>query len=300
MEIIYEQGRENLAKVYVARLRNSNDYNIEFVESLQPPLPLEKKWVIIVSTSFGCPVHCLMCDASLEYKGRLTTEEILKQIDYLVSRRFPTRKVPVEKFKIQFARMGEPAFNPNVLDALEKLSNLYDAPGLLACISTLAPQGRENFFFRLLELKDSYYSEGKFQLQFSVHTTEEELRDKLMPIRKWTLEQISQYGEKFFKPGDRKITLNFAVIKGYPVVPKTLRKYFNPEKFVIKLTPLNPTRKVRERNLNSFIDPYKPENSSELIKSLQKEGFEVILSIGEIEENEIGSNCGYFLNLAKC
>ncbi|GAH16437.1 unnamed protein product, partial [marine sediment metagenome] len=68
IEILGEYGREDLAKVYVASMRGNKEYLVEFVESVQPPIPREKKWVLIVSTLFGCPVGCRMCDAGGEYK----------------------------------------------------------------------------------------------------------------------------------------------------------------------------------------------------------------------------------------
>ncbi|MEW6070761.1 MAG: radical SAM protein, partial [Candidatus Thermoplasmatota archaeon] len=261
-----------------------------------PPIPRDKKWVIIVSTSFGCPVKCLMCDASIIYKGNLKTQEMIEQIDYLVTKYFPDRKVPIPKFKIQFARMGEPAFNNNVLEVLGSLPELYKAPGLMPAISTLAPKGRDKFFNELIKIKDRYYSNGRFQLQFSIHTTNTDSRDRLMPVKKWNFKDIADYGEKFFNSNDRKITLNFACTQDYEVEPEVIREYFNPEFFTIKLTPLNPTVKAYENKLVSFINPYQPESASQLINEFKAQGFEVVLSIGEVEENKIGSNCGLYLN----
>ncbi len=296
MKIVGEYGKEDLAKVYVATMRNDKKSLVEFAESLQPPLPFEKKWVIIVSTLFGCPVKCKMCDAGRTFYGRLTSKEILQQIDYLVGRHFSDHTIPVEKFKVQFARMGEPAFNPDVLDVLEKLPEVYDASGLIPCISTIAPAGTEKFFESLIQIKKRFYRNGHFQLQFSIHTTDNEKRDKLIPVKKWSLEEIAKYGERFFEPGGRKITLNFATVRGYEIEPKIIGKYFDPEKFLIKLTPLNPTNNVKKNGLVSFIDPCKPETASELVDSFRSHGFDTILSIGENEENKIGSNCGQFIS----
>ena len=106
MEVLEEYGKENLAKVYIASMRGSNDNLVEFIESVQPPIPREKKWVLIVSTLFGCPVGCRMCDAGGEYNGKLTADEILAEIDFMVRRRFPDGIISISKFKIQFARMG--------------------------------------------------------------------------------------------------------------------------------------------------------------------------------------------------
>ena len=88
IEVIEEFGKEDLAKVYVASIRNSKKHLVEFVESVQPPIPREKKWVLIVSTLFGCPVGCKMCDAGGDYKGKLTADEILAEIDYMVRKRY--------------------------------------------------------------------------------------------------------------------------------------------------------------------------------------------------------------------
>ena len=86
----------------------------------------------------------------------------MRQIDYMVDEWFPGRHIPSEKFKIQFARMGEPAFNMAVLYALEALPMRYDAPGLMPSISTIAPQSCDAFFDGLIDVKNRLYSEGRF------------------------------------------------------------------------------------------------------------------------------------------
>ena len=148
MEIVSEHGTEELARVYVGSSYGDPDHQVEFVESVQPPHPREEKWVLIVSSLYGCPVGCLICDAGGGYKGRMSKDAILEQIDYMVTRRYPDRRLPQKKFKIQFARMGEPAFNTAVLDVLEALPMRYDAPGLRPAGSTVAPNGTDAFFTR--------------------------------------------------------------------------------------------------------------------------------------------------------
>ena len=102
----------------------------------------------------------------------------------------PDRKVPVRKFKIQFARMGEPAYNRHVLEVLEELPGRFDAPGLWPTVSTIAPRGSESFFDGLLDIKEELYRE-RFQMQFSIHTTDVRLRDWLIPVPKWDLARIA-------------------------------------------------------------------------------------------------------------
>jgi len=290
MKVVSQTGREDIALVFIAEI--SGGRKVECVESLQPPLPREKKWVLIVSTLFGCPVRCRFCDAGGFYEGALSRDEIFEQIDYLIDRRYPERKVPAEKFKIQFARMGEPSLNDNVLAVLEELPRRYEAPGLIISLSTIAPVGRENFFRELLMVKRRL-PPGRFQFQVSLHTTDQALWDWLVPTPKWDYARIAEYGKAFFQNGDRKIVLNFALAEGMPVDPVRLLKYFHPDLFFIKITPLNPTYTARLNRISSHIIPEKQDY--EIIESLKKAGYEVLLSVGEWEENKIGSNCGQYL-----
>jgi len=309
VKVIAEYGDEELAKVYVARMREEEKEEegsrrrlVEFVESVQPPIPRERKWVLIVSSMFGCPINCKMCDAGGNYGGVLTKEEIASQIDFLVKRRFPEGDVPIPNFKIQFARMGEPSLNPAVLDAMESLPETYDAPGLHVSLSTIAPDSRRarDFFERLIDVKNRHYPNGKFQLQFSIHTTDAAKRDELIPTRKWSFDDIASYARRFSSPddGDKKVTLNFAPAAGYPIDAGVIRSHFDPDIFVIKLTPLNPTVSSHEASLRSAIDPHEEESSAQFVDRFEREGYQVILSIGELEENRIGSNCGQFIQRA--
>jgi 23S rRNA (adenine2503-C2)-methyltransferase len=293
MKVLASAGREDIAMVYVAELEQGK--YIEFVEALQPPKPREEKWVLMISTLYGCPVGCAMCDAGGYYHGKVSKEDLVAQVDHMVERHYPNRVIPCQQFKIQFARMGEPAFNPAVLDVLEELPQRYKAPGFMPSISTIAPHRTEAFFARLLEIKNGLYPDGNFQFQYSIHTTDEARRDEIIPVKKWSFAQMAAYGERFYRPGDRKITLNFAMAEGQPVNPQVLLHHFDPAKFLIKITPLNPTYQAAEHGLISYIDPHQQEREYDVVAALQDAGYQVIIAIGEVEENYIGSNCGQYV-----
>ncbi len=289
MKVLAKAGKEDIAMVYVAKTNLGKLF--EFVESVQPPLPRIEKWVVIVSTLYGCPVGCSFCDAGTNFQGKISKEDMLAQIDYLVNKRYPNKKIPVKKFKVQFARMGEPSFNDDVLEVIDSLSKFYNAPGLIPCISTVAPKGMDNFFEKLMKIKKREYA-SKFQLQFSVHTTDERLRDRIIPVKKWDFSKIASYGERFYDENGRKITLNFALADEMPLDSDVLLKYFNPDMFLIKITPVNPTYTATKNHLFSGEIPKK---SNELLNLLRLKGYDVILSIGNSEENKIGSNCGQYV-----
>ncbi len=181
------------------------------------------------------------------------------QIDHMVAEWFPGGIVTASKFKIQFARMGEPALNLAVLDVLEALPRRYGNPNLMPSISTIAPLGTDEFFERLVEVKDRLYPGGRFQFQYSIHTTDTALRDRLIPVRKWDFARMAEYGERFHKPGDRKITLNFALAENSPIQVDVLLRHFDPARYLVKLTPVNPTSRAAQNHLDSHIDPTRPE-----------------------------------------
>ena len=293
MEIISKLGKKNLAFVYLAK--TAQDKYIEFVESIQPPIPKEDKWVLIISTLYGCPIGCSICDAGGWYKGKVSKKDIMSQIEYLILQNYPDGIVKSKKFKIQFARMGEPALNAAVLDVLKELPKKFNAPGLMPSISSIAPIGTDDFFEELILIKNKMYNNGNFQLQFSIHSTNHKERNILIPVKKWSLKKISSYGERFFKKDDRKITLNFALSDKYPIDPKIIKDNFNPDIFLIKLTPINPTITAKQNNIENGLFDYQSINKLKAVKTLKKMGFDVIISIGELEENKIGSNCGQYI-----
>jgi 23S rRNA (adenine2503-C2)-methyltransferase len=292
MKIVASAGHPDIAMVYVMDFDGNL---IECVESVQPPKPREEKWVLMISILFGCPIACQMCDAGGFYRGKLTESEMYAQIDYLIKQRYPDGFVPSEQFKIQFARMGEPALNPAVLDLLESLPGKINAPGLMPSFSTIAPHGTDGFFERLTEIKNRLYPAGNFQFQFSIHTTDQNLRNKLIPVKKWDFQKMAAFGDRFYQPGDRKITLNFALAEQSPIQPDKLLDYFDPDRYLIKITPLNPTYQAESTGLKSYIDTAREKDNYPIFDELREAGYRVILSIGELEENRIGSNCGQYV-----
>ena len=289
MRVIKEMGNDNLAKVYIAE--NNEGKRIEFVESINPGTPVSEKWILIISTLYGCPTRCIFCDAGGFYKGKLSYEDLLFQIEYPVTKRFPDKFVNVKKFKIQFARMGEPSYNMEVLRLIDNFKRHFNAPGFMPSISSIAPFGRDEFFNELIRIKNKHY-QGQFQMQFSIHTTNEEQVKKFIPFPRWPYSKMAEFGDRFFEKGDRKIALNFALSSESELDSEKLIPYFNPLKFMIKITPMNPTFRRNQHNLDSFEFDGRERD---IVRSLHAHGYDVVVSVNDFEENSIGSNCGQFI-----
>jgi 23S rRNA (adenine2503-C2)-methyltransferase len=291
MEVLAKKGTEQNAIIYLARMRASQKHLVEFVDSVEPGVPREKKWCINVSTQFGCPVNCKFCDAGGNYLGNLTKSEILSQVKYVMEARNYMR---TEKLKIHYARMGEPLLNSAVLASLVELPVICKPNTPMACIATTAPVAGFSNLVKIAEIKDSLFPDGFFQLQFSVNSTDEQVRNELMPVKKLTLKELADFGERYWKQSDRKIVLNFALAKNVPVDPDIIGHIFNPDKFVVKITPVNPTENAMKNGIDSMLS-YEKEQKIPLVSALRNYGFEVIVSIGAQEEIEIGSNCGQYV-----
>jgi 23S rRNA (adenine2503-C2)-methyltransferase len=292
VQIVAQHGDGELATLYVAQLTDGS--RIEFVESVQPPVPRHEKWVHVISTLKGCPFDCTICDAGGNYAGKLSSAEIVDQVDYLVRTLYPDGVPLTRRLKVQFARMGDPALNAGVLDALVTLEGRYS--GLLfPSISTIAPATGSVMLEDLLDLKNRLFG-PRFQMQFSLHTTDEVRRRELVPARTWSFAEMGDYGRRFHRPGERKVTLNFATPVGFPLDATVLLENFSPDHFVVKLTPVNPTSKVIARGLTGRIDPEQADECKKLVQRFEAAGYGTILSIGELEENQIGSNCGMFVS----
>lgn len=288
MNILQVTGKPELALVHVASLRGDPKSLVEFVDACDPALGgRDRKWVIVISSQLGCQVNCLMCDAGGGFKGNLSADEMLEQIKAVIAGNGLDPKV-CAKLKIQFARMGEPALNPQVMTALREISWLY--PNAIPCIATIGPRDCGRWFNQLLIVRDLFRD---FQLQFSVNSTDEALRDVIMPYPKMSLNELSEYGKSFYRPGQRKVVLNFALQPQWPLDSLILGRIFDPQYFAVKLTPVNPTITGKENRLE--FGRQREEillQMEDKARAIEDRGFLVIRSVGNLEENEIGSNCG--------
>ena len=92
-------------------------------------------------------------------------------------------------------------------------------------------------------------------------------------------------------PVGRKITLNFAVA-GYTVDPEVLLRWFPPEWYIIKLTPMHKTVTAMEKGIRTEGEYTEPEPYMELEDKLKKVGYEVLVFIASRDEDEGRITCG--------
>jgi len=290
-EIVARTGNPEVAEIFVARDPARKDRLFEFVDGLDHRHPRSEKWIVNVSTQYGCPIECLFCDAGGGYRGNIPADRIIAQVVSVLDRHDPSLRRSCAKLKVHLSRMGEPALNPGVPDALAMLPAAVPNPNLWACVATTLPDGSDEWFARVVEVKDRLFR-GRFQLQFSLNSTDDSWRRRLMPFPHAPLYGVAGRGLTFWRPGDRKVVLNFALAAGVPVDSAIVGALFDPRVFMVKLTPLNPTARGRATGLETALRPASPEGVTRLVRGLRARDFDVVVSVGDTREDEIGSNCG--------
>jgi 23S rRNA (adenine2503-C2)-methyltransferase len=161
-----------------------------------------ERTVVCCSTMSGCPIGCRFCGAGDYFVRSLTSDEIVAQPNHLFEDMGIDTK-DVQRLQIMFMSMGEPLLNLKAL--IPAMHTLYEQhPRAALLISTSAPDVDYNPLFEAAEQIPT------IGLQFSVHESTDENRDKLIPFKKkLTLAQIAERGVEFFERTGRQPFYNY-------------------------------------------------------------------------------------------
>lgn len=186
----------------------------------------EERTVICCSTQSGCPVGCRFCGAGDYFVRSLKADEIVYQVDHcLNSQGIDASKI--KNFQIMVMSMGEPLLNFKELEkAFEILYAKYPKAKLL--ISTIGPKIN---YEPVMLMSERIPTVG---LQFSVHESTDESRNKLIPFEnKLTLKEISEVGEVFLARTGRKPFFNYCAHEHNSGLDDARRiaDLFNPDVF---------------------------------------------------------------------
>lgn len=158
--------------------------------------------VICCSTMSGCPVGCRFCGAGDHFVRSFSAEEIVAQVGRCIK---DTGVDPANmgRLQIMFMSMGEPLLNPKgIQGALRELYAQYPNAALL--ISTIGPDIDYGW---VLDISAEIPTVG---LQFSIHETTDEQRNKLIPFaRKLDLDGIAIAGMQWHACTGRKPFFNY-------------------------------------------------------------------------------------------
>lgn len=255
-------------------------------------LPLEEKWVITISPQYGCSMGCKFCDVPKVGPGKNATEkDMINQV--LTGIKLHPEVEYTKRLNIHFARMGEPTWNPYVLDATKWLKTHIDSEyHIHPVVSTMMPKNNiwlKTFIHTWMRMKNRLLK-GEAGLQLSINSTNEAERAEMFNNNAHTLEDIAKIMEGII-PNGRKITLNFA-IANYEINPNVLLKYFDPDYYICKLTPMHKTHEALAHGIKTEGDytTYYPYKKYE--EALKSAGYDVLVFIASVEEDLGRITCG--------
>lgn len=241
----------------------------------------QTRTVICCSTMSGCPVGCRFCGAGDYFVKSLSGEEIVEQVDRCIA---DTGVDPasMSRLQIMFMSMGEPLLNKaGLVNALRTLYAKYPNAALL--ISTIGPDINYDW------VHDISVEIPTIGLQFSIHESEDERRNKLIPFKaKLDIGQISFVGEMWKHRTGRKPFFNYCAGDNNSTVADAdrLKWEFNPSVWNATVSV------ICERNEGL---PAKNQHQMDLAANfaskLVERGFDVRV-FDPAGQDDIGGGCG--------
>ena len=297
MEYLYvgDYGKENNIKAdFLGLTKEINGVEHHDVD-------LDYKMVVTISTQKGCPMNCMFCDCpKVGFHGNLTRDEMAEEIVRAIK---ASGRKHTKRFNLHLARMGEPMFNyENVEALLTVLPYLIEGTGLRAdvihpVLTTMLPKSiaRKKLYDMLWDYCSyikNYNYKGEAGLQFSINSTDDAQRDTLFRGKSHSLVDIALIAAALPMPKGRKYTLNFPVTAQTILDPKRLSELFDKKKFVVKITPIHDTNEARANGIETSEGYYTYDVYKQFEQPLLEEGWDVIVFVPSKEEDEDRITCG--------
>ena len=232
-EVVFDQCAGDGTRKWLLRLADGNCIETVYI-------PEENRATLCVSSQVGCILNCAFCSTARQgFNRNLSCGEIISQVWLAASLlgQFEP-EAPRRISNIVLMGMGEPLLNlDNVLPALELMLD-DNAFGLSKRRVTLSTAG-------VVPALDQLRQRSPVSLAVSLHATDDELRDRLVPLnRKYPLRELLAACRRYTDDKPRaRITFEYVMLDGVNDSPAHARQLIRllqgiPSK--INLIPFNP------------------------------------------------------------
>lgn len=253
------------------------------IESVGIPSEDGKRLTVCVSTQAGCPMACAFCATGQQGLTRnLTAGEIVEQV-LLVQEDFKERVS-----NVVCMGQGEPFLNyDNVIKAL-KILNDPTVIGIGARSITVSTCG-------VIEgIKKFTQEPEQFNLAVSLHATDQDLRDGLMPkVQRDNLQKLHNVLMEYIEQTNRRVTLEYLMIKDINDSLEDLVSLSHFTKGMLAYVNLIPINAVPE----AAFQPSPQKTILEWEAYLKKHGTETIMR--NSRGQDIDGACGQLKNTRK-
>ncbi|MBN9320293.1 MAG: 23S rRNA (adenine(2503)-C(2))-methyltransferase [Caulobacterales bacterium 68-7] len=238
-----------LARPEIVERQVSKDGTRKYLLRTAPGIEIESVYIpdvgrsgaLCVSSQVGCTLNCTFCHTGTQPLVRnLTAAEIVAQVQVCRDDlgEWPSDRPDRLLSNIVFMGMGEPLYNLGaVSDAIDIISD-GEGIGLSRRRITVSTSG-------VVPELENLGNKTQAMLAISLHATNDELRDKLVPLnKKYPIEQLMA-GIRAY-PGlsnARRVTFEYVMLKGVNDSPAEARALVQLLKGIpakINLIPFNP------------------------------------------------------------
>ena len=202
-EIVRQQLSSDGTRKWLMRVGNGNSIETVFI-------PDGERGTLCVSSQVGCPLDCAFCATARQgFSRNLTTAEIIGQVWQAARALGQTPKVGRHITNVVMMGMGEPLLNfDNVVPAMRLMldDNAYNLARKRVTLSTAG----------IVPGIDKLAAHCPVSLAVSLHATNDELRDQLVPInRSYPLVELMAACKRYVVSNPHaEITFEYVMLKG--------------------------------------------------------------------------------------
>ena len=280
--------------VSIHKMEQSNDNTIKYSLKLYDNklvegvlIPSRKRLTACVSSQAGCSLACTFCaTGTLKLERNLNYAEIYDQV-YILN----------EEAKLKFGKplsnivymgMGEPLLNYDNLIKSTKLISSDDGLAMSPRRITVSTAGISKMIKKLAD------DNIKFNLALSLHTADNNKRNKIMPINESIdLDKLEESVKYFFEKTGTRITYEYILFDG---VNDSIEDADLLAKFCKKI-PCK-VNLIEYNDVDGF--PFKKSSSNKTNKFIEfLENKNIIVNLRRSKGKDINAACGQLVNKLK-
>jgi 23S rRNA (adenine2503-C2)-methyltransferase len=240
-----------------------------------------KRLTLCISTQVGCALDCKFCATGIMgYKRNLNASEIVDQL--LQVQKQSQKRIT----NLVYMGMGEPLMNyDNVLKSVDIVTNERSI-AISAKHITISTVGLAD---KIIQLADD---RKKVKLAISLHSTDNALRTRLMPINtKFNLESLMAAVQYYYKKTKRRPTYEYILFDDLNDTDEDIKRFTRLARMVPCKTNIIPFHPIEFTKPTGFAARLRPSRHTEkFIEKLRRANLTVMVrsSAGE----DIDAACG--------
>jgi len=223
-----------------------------------------RRLTLCISTQVGCPADCKFCaTGTMGFYRNLTVGEIIGQI--IEAQRHAPRRIS----NIVYMGMGEPLLNyDNVMNSIDIIGD-DEGIGISPRRITVSTVG---YVKKIKQMADE---SRKAKLAISLHTLDDDLRTRIMPInRKHNIDELLDAARYYWKKTRQRVTFEYIFFEGLNDTDKdikSLKKLSGKVPCKLNIIPFHPIYLPGDSPMKDTFRPPGREVVQQFVERLRKE-----------------------------